>query len=93
MVGILALEAKPYDATPLSNRSLCWARLQDGDRALSDARAFRELKPDWAKGCYREGVAWNVLKKFDRAADAFCDGLKMDPENKELKDAFQLSYT
>ncbi|KAF9606001.1 hypothetical protein IFM89_021327 [Coptis chinensis] len=84
-----AIFENPLDATMLSNRSLCWARLKEGDRALSDAQACVMLKPEWPKAYYREGAAWNILEKFDQAADAFCKGLKVAPENKELQNAFQ----
>ncbi|TVU06259.1 hypothetical protein EJB05_49461 [Eragrostis curvula] len=34
----LAMEKDPLDATLLANRSLCWLRLGEGDRALLDAQ-------------------------------------------------------
>ncbi|THG23589.1 hypothetical protein TEA_005014 [Camellia sinensis var. sinensis] len=84
-----AITVDPLDATVLSNRSLCWARLNEGSPALSDAEACIMLRPDWAKAHYREGVAWRLLKNFPRAAEAFCDALKLDPDNEELQIAFR----
>ncbi|KAL7198680.1 hypothetical protein ACSBR2_021063 [Camellia fascicularis] len=83
------INVDPLDATVLSNRSLCWARLNEGSPALSDAEACIMLRPDWAKAHYREGVAWRLLKNFPRAAEAFCDALKLDPDNEELQIAFR----
>ncbi|KAK9281005.1 hypothetical protein L1049_003896 [Liquidambar formosana] len=83
-----AINADPSDAAVLSNRSLCWARLNEGSRALSDAQACIQLRPDWPKAYYREGVAWKLLKRFHMASESFLDGLKLDPENKELETAF-----
>ncbi|XP_010278138.1 PREDICTED: ankyrin-1-like isoform X2 [Nelumbo nucifera] len=83
-----AMNADPLGATLLSNRSLCWARLKEGERALSDATACIMLRPDWPKAYYREGAAWMLLKEFGRAADAFSNGLDLDPENRELQKAF-----
>ncbi|KAL2345796.1 hypothetical protein Fmac_007081 [Flemingia macrophylla] len=80
-----AIDLNPADATLLSNRSLCWIRLGQADHALADAKACRALRPDWPKACYREGAA---LRKFDEAANAFYEGVKLDPENKELVNAF-----
>lgn len=85
-----AIDLNPIDAaTLLSNRSLCWIRLGQADHALADAKACRALRPDWPKACYREGAALRVLQKFDEAANAFYEGVKLDPENKELVNAFR----
>ncbi|XP_027351902.1 ankyrin repeat domain-containing protein 50 [Abrus precatorius] len=84
-----AIDLNPADATLLSNRSLCWIRLGQAEHALADAKACRALRPDWPKACYREGAALRVLQKFDEAANAFYEGVKLDPENKELVNAFR----
>ncbi|GFZ13570.1 hypothetical protein Acr_23g0019550 [Actinidia rufa] len=83
-----AINDPPSDATILSNRSLCWARLHEGSRALSDVEACVTLGPDWAKAYYRKGVAWRLLKNLPIAAEAFSEALKLDPENKELQVTF-----
>ncbi|PQQ05626.1 putative ankyrin repeat protein isoform X2 [Prunus yedoensis var. nudiflora] len=51
--------------------------------------ACRALKPDWAKACYREGAALRLLQKFDEAANSFYEGVRLDPENQALVDAFR----
>lgn len=79
----------PCNATALSNRSLCCARLNEGTEALSDAQACIKLRSKWPKAYYREGVAWSLLKQFGKAADSFLNGLKLDPENEELQIAFR----
>ncbi|KAI3939882.1 hypothetical protein MKW98_029658 [Papaver atlanticum] len=84
-----ALEVSPTDATLLSNRSACYARLRDGPEALRDATECISLRPDWPKAYYRAGVALNILKRFREAADVFFKGLMLDPENNELVDAFR----
>uniref|UniRef100_A0A1D1ZFN2 Ankyrin-1 n=1 Tax=Anthurium amnicola TaxID=1678845 RepID=A0A1D1ZFN2_9ARAE len=84
-----AIDLDPSEATLLSNRSLCWIRLGQVDRALADAKACRTLKPDWPKACYREGAALRLLQRFEEAANAFYEGVKLDPENKELVSAFR----
>ena len=53
--------ADPADATIYSNRSLCWALLNQGSHALSDAEMCVKLRPMWAKAHYREGAAWMLL--------------------------------
>ncbi|KAH7864744.1 hypothetical protein Vadar_033323 [Vaccinium darrowii] len=84
-----AIHTCPSDATVLSNRSLCWARLNEGSRALSDAEACVALRPDWGKAHYREGVAWKLLGNLPMSAEAFSEGLQVDPHNKELQIAFR----
>ncbi|KAF5186406.1 Ankyrin-1 [Thalictrum thalictroides] len=84
-----ALELEPRDALLLSNRSLCRARLKNGDSALSDAEACLMFKPKWPKAHYRAGAACIMLGKFDRAVDEFSKGLKLAPENEELQNALQ----
>ncbi|XP_030534830.2 ankyrin-1 [Rhodamnia argentea] len=84
-----AIDFDPNDATLLSNRSLCWIRLGQAEHALVDAKACRELRPDWPKAYYREGAALRILQRFDEAANSFLRGVKLDPENKELVNAFR----
>ncbi|CAI0385623.1 unnamed protein product [Linum tenue] len=85
-----ASEAFPPDAAAmLSNRSLCWARLKEGEEALSDAHACMMLRPDWPKAYYREGIAWNLLKEFRKAAKSFAFGLRLDSSNRDLQDALR----
>ncbi|KAL2900586.1 Ankyrin-1 [Bienertia sinuspersici] len=82
-----AITIKPTDATVFSNRSLCWARLNEGSNALSDAMHCIKLKRDWPKAYYRAGVALRILKDYEKAAESFVEGLKFDPHNRELQDA------
>lgn len=84
-----AIDFDPTDGTLYSNRSLCWLRLGQAEHALRDAKACRELRPDWAKACYREGAALRLLQRFEEAANAFYEGVQLDPESKELVTAFR----
>ncbi|KAL3849933.1 hypothetical protein ACJIZ3_011815 [Penstemon smallii] len=84
-----ALFINPCDAKVLSNRSLCWAHLSDGDRALKDAEDCVKFKPDWPKAHYREGVAWMLLKNYSMASEAFSLAKRLDPESKEIHKAFK----
>ncbi|KAI3932240.1 hypothetical protein MKW98_024960 [Papaver atlanticum] len=84
-----AISFDPSDATLLSNRSLCYIRLGQPEHALTDAKACRELRPDWHKACYREGAALRLLQRFEEAANAFYEGVQLDPDSKELAIAFR----
>ncbi|XP_078435400.1 ankyrin repeat family protein [Wolffia australiana] len=84
-----AIDLDPSEGILLSNRSLCWIRMGQADHALADAKACRKLRPDWPKACYREGTALRLLQRFDEAANAFYEGVLLDPENMELVSAFR----
>lgn len=62
VMHLQAIDLDPTDATLLSNRSLCWIRLDQAEHALDDAKACRALRPDWPKACYREGAALRLLQ-------------------------------
>ena len=66
-----AIDLDPTDAALLSNRSLCWIRLGQAERALADAKACRALRPDWAKACYREGAALRLLQACSDVPPSF----------------------
>ncbi|VAI12150.1 unnamed protein product [Triticum turgidum subsp. durum] len=60
-----ALKMDNFDAKLLSNRSLCWLRMGDGQRAFDDATKCKRLRPKWAKAHYREGAALMFMKGGD----------------------------
>ncbi|XP_052142397.1 uncharacterized protein LOC127762081 [Oryza glaberrima] len=82
-----AIALNPTDASLFSNRSLCWLHLGEGKKALMDAEACRMMRPDWPKACYRKGAALMLLKDYKKAYNSFLDGLKLEPENIEMKNA------
>ncbi|KAI3855410.1 hypothetical protein MKX03_025368, partial [Papaver bracteatum] len=83
-----ALAISPKDAAVLSNLSACYACLDDGIEALDYATKCMYERPEWPKDHYRMGVAHNILKRYNDASLAFKKGVMLDPENKELKDAY-----
>ncbi|KAL5722536.1 hypothetical protein ACHQM5_006048 [Ranunculus cassubicifolius] len=87
-----ALFGNPSNAAAiLSNRSLCWLRVFLGEPALKDAMACIELKPDWSKAYYRAGSALSLLMNYEEASKMFAKALELDPNNEEIRKAFQLS--
>uniref|UniRef100_A0A6N2LBP7 Amino acid transporter transmembrane domain-containing protein n=1 Tax=Salix viminalis TaxID=40686 RepID=A0A6N2LBP7_SALVM len=79
-----------WQKQPLTNRSLCWAHLNEGDLALTDAIASRMAQPFWPMARYAEGLARNLLKDFKRAAESFFTGMQLDRENRQLNDLFSI---
>ncbi|KYQ92351.1 tetratricopeptide-like helical domain-containing protein (TPR) [Tieghemostelium lacteum] len=81
-------EAIQYDETNhilYSNRSACYAALDKYKEALVDAQKTVQLKPDWSKGYLREGNALFGLLKYKETAEACEKGLKLEPNNEQLK--------
>ncbi|VAI40124.1 unnamed protein product [Triticum turgidum subsp. durum] len=83
----MATKLDPEDVTLHSNRSVCWINLGEGDKALEAAEMCRIIRPNWTKACYRQGAAQIFLKNYEKACDAFQDGLKLDPTNVEIENA------
>ncbi|TVT98744.1 hypothetical protein EJB05_55930, partial [Eragrostis curvula] len=83
-----AIELDPADGTLYSNRSLCQLKIGEARDALRDANECTRLRPEWPKGYYRKGAALMSLKEYKEACDAFMDGLKLDPSNMDLQDAY-----
>ena len=80
-----AIELDPSNHVLYSNRSASYSSLKNYDAALKDAAKTVELKPDWAKGYSRVGAAHHGLGQLEEAADAYKNGLKIEPENALLK--------
>ena len=73
-----AIEINATDHTYFSNRSM--AHLYNGspDEAIEDANMCIQLKPDWAKGYLRKGLAFTKCGDYDLAAEALNAGLAVD---------------
>ena len=85
-------EAIPHDPTNhvlFSNRSACYSSLEQYEKALEDGAECVKLKPDWAKGYTRKGLAQLFLKKYDDAAVTYKAGLRLAPEEPTLKEGLQ----
>ncbi|KAL2891048.1 Heat shock protein STI1 [Ceratocystis lukuohia] len=72
-----------------SNRSAAYASKKDWTNALNDATKTTELKPDWAKGWGRKGAALHGKGDLVGANDAYEAGLKVDPNNAQLKSGLE----
>ncbi|CAM0875477.1 unnamed protein product [Alopecurus aequalis] len=84
-----AIRLDPADAVLYSNRSLCHLKCDEAHEALLDADTCISLRPEWQKGYYRKGSALMSLLEYKEATDAFLAGAKLNPENKEMQEAFR----
>ncbi|KAE8773189.1 Ankyrin repeat and SOCS box protein 3 [Hordeum vulgare] len=79
-----ALKMDNFDAKLLSNRSLCWLRMGDGERSYEDATECKKLQPKWAKAYYRQGAAQILMEDYDDAYHSLLRALELDPESQEI---------
>jgi len=56
---------------------------------LKDAEKCIELDPKFAKAYLRKGNCHHLMKEYHKAMKAYDDGLKIEPDNNELKAASQ----
>lgn len=82
-----AIELSPSDAVLYSNRSGAYASLKQFENALKDAEMCVKLKPDWAKGYSRKGLAEFNLGRLRDAEATYSKGLTVDPNNQSLQAA------
>ena len=54
--------------------------------AMKDAEKCLELDPNFAKAYLRKGTCHHFMKEYHKALEAFDRGLKLEPENKDLKE-------
>ena len=62
-----------------SNRSACYIKLSDFDKAYNDAKKCIELKPLSAKAHFRLGTACHGLQNYDEALVAYNKADELEP--------------
>ncbi|GMH37281.1 hypothetical protein BSKO_05154 [Bryopsis sp. KO-2023] len=77
------------DAKVWANRGATFLRLKRSEEALHDTRIARTLDPKYVKAWFREGCSLRDLKRWEEAALAFFEGLRVEPENKDLVREFE----
>ncbi|KAJ2006860.1 Hsp90 cochaperone [Coemansia thaxteri] len=80
-----AIELDSSNHVLYSNRSASLSSLKRYAEALADAEKTVELMPTWPKGYSRKGAALFGMHEYEKAEEAYKDGLKHDPENALLK--------
>jgi len=85
----LAILEDGNDHVFYSNRSASYANLGQFDLAQQDGLKCIEIKPDWAKGYSRLGLAEFRRGNFAEATKVYTDGLKFDKNNAALKEGIE----
>eukprot|EP00559_Dactyliosolen_fragilissimus_P008059 CAMPEP_0184869788 /NCGR_PEP_ID=MMETSP0580-20130426/35271_1 /TAXON_ID=1118495 /ORGANISM="Dactyliosolen fragilissimus" /LENGTH=590 /DNA_ID=CAMNT_0027371499 /DNA_START=8 /DNA_END=1780 /DNA_ORIENTATION=+ len=75
----------------LSNRSASFLKLGHHEKALEDAIKAERLDPTYVKGIFRKGLALHAMGRYDEAITALAAALKIEPKNKQIKQALQFA--
>ncbi|CAF0774025.1 unnamed protein product [Adineta ricciae] len=81
-----ALEQVPNYAPYLTNRALCYYRLDDADKVLKDASASIQADPKWTKGYFYKGKALEMLNRKAEAAQYYRKCCELEPNQREYVD-------
>ena len=84
-----AIKRNPRDHRAYSNRSACYTKLAAWTEGLRDAEKCLELEPTFSKGYSRKGAVLFFMKDYDKALQAYEQGLEHDPNSEELRDGVQ----
>jgi protein arginine N-methyltransferase 7 len=84
-----AIAGNPNDFSLFGNRSAAYLALGRHKDAVIDASKSiilsKQQGDPWAKGYYRLGCALQALEKYGQAAEAFQEGLQLEPNNSGLR--------
>ncbi|KAJ3351765.1 hypothetical protein HDU83_008667 [Entophlyctis luteolus] len=83
-----AIKLDSSNSAAFSNASLTLLKLGKANEALDMAERCIMLRPEWVKGYYRKGNALLSLEKYSEAVFSFQTGLKISPDDSELKQAY-----
>lgn len=86
-----ALELDPTISALYANRSQCWLKLGNHEKALEDAEKVTELEPANPKGWFRKGMSLHAMKRFQEAIPALLEAEKLDPSNKQIPEAIKMA--
>uniref|UniRef100_A0A8C1V827 Si:dkey-33c12.4 n=1 Tax=Cyprinus carpio TaxID=7962 RepID=A0A8C1V827_CYPCA len=78
-----AIKHNPKEYKLFGNRSYCYEKMLQYEKALNDADIALSMNPKWIKGLYRKGKALVGLKRYYEARLAYNEVLKLDSTCKD----------
>ena len=81
-----SIKRNPAEHTTYSNRAAAYLKLCAYDDALKDAEKCLSICPTFVKGWARKGHAYFWTKQYNRALQAYEEGLRLDPANQDCRD-------
>ncbi|XP_058472385.1 stress-induced-phosphoprotein 1 isoform X3 [Solea solea] len=88
-----AIKFNPKEFRLFGNRSLCYERMQQHEKALRDADVALSMEPDWIKGLFRKGKALCGLKKYYEASLVYRAVLNLEPSSAEAAQELKRAQT
>eukprot|EP01101_Sappina_pedata_P009288 TRINITY_DN5371_c0_g1_i1.p1 TRINITY_DN5371_c0_g1~~TRINITY_DN5371_c0_g1_i1.p1 ORF type:complete len:351 (+),score=191.74 TRINITY_DN5371_c0_g1_i1:65-1054(+) len=82
-----AIKRNPEEPINYSNRAAAYIKLMAIPEAIRDCDDAIRLKPDFVKAYIRKGHAQHLSKEYHKCLKTYEEGLKIDPENEEIKNA------
>jgi len=73
------------DVTFFSNRSACYAALNEWEKAAEDGKSCIITDRSFVKGYFRAGLAFQKLENYEAAVDVVKRGLGIESSNADLK--------
>ncbi|XP_067277895.1 tetratricopeptide repeat protein 31 [Pseudorasbora parva] len=73
-----AIKNNPKEYKLFGNRSYCYEKMMEYEKALTDADIALSMNPKWIKGLYRKGKALVGLKRYFEARLTYNEVLKLD---------------
>ncbi|XP_077053317.1 uncharacterized protein LOC143703065 isoform X1 [Siphateles boraxobius] len=73
-----AIKHNPKEYKLFGNRSYCYEKMLEYEKALTDADIALSMNPKWIKGLYRKGKALVGLKRYYEARLTYNEVLKLD---------------
>jgi len=83
-----AMKRDPTDFVLYSNRAACYTKLAEYTLGMSDCDKCLEMNPNFAKAYSPKAYLFYIKKDYVKAIEYYEKGLKLDPDNKELKDGY-----
>jgi tetratricopeptide (TPR) repeat protein len=75
----------------LSNRAACFLKLGQHEKAETDAEKATDINPANVKALFRRGLSLHAMKKYLAAIPVLAEAHKLEPKNKQIKEALQFA--
>uniref|UniRef100_A0A146L0Q2 Stress-induced-phosphoprotein 1 n=2 Tax=Lygus hesperus TaxID=30085 RepID=A0A146L0Q2_LYGHE len=82
-----ATEMDPKNPVYLTNRSMCYFKMEEYEKSLRDANKAVSLDGNWAKGYYRAGAAQLARKEYKEALANFDRAASIEPSIQQYKES------
>jgi len=87
----LALTNDPTMHVAFANRSQCWLKMGQLEKALADAEECIKIEPKFVKGHFRKGLCLHAMKRYGDAIGALLEAEKLDDKNQQVKDSIKMA--